>query len=229
MRLIDEQHTKTPFYGSRRMTVYLTRKGYSVNRKRVIRLMRIMGIEALYPKPRLSVGNQTHHIYPYLLNGVTVTRPNQVWSTDITYIRMAHGFLYLVAILDWFSRYVISWRLSNTLDAFFCIEALNEAFLDGKRPEIFNSDQGVQFTSEAFTNILKMHNVLISMDAKGRCFDNIFVERLWRTVKWEEVYLHDYIDGKETKEQLSAYFSFYNIERPHQSLKNKTPSEVYWN
>lgn len=211
------------------MTAYLNREGYTVNRKRVVRLMRLMGLEALYPKPRLSVGNQAHRIYPYLLEGVEIMRPNQVWSSDITYVRMAQGFLYLVAILDWYSRYVLSWRLSNTLDTLFCIEALEEAFLDGKRPEIFNTDQGCQFTSEAFTHILKAQNVRISMDAKGRCFDNIFIERLWRTVKWEEIYLYHYLDGKEAHGNLSAYFPFYNDKRPHQSLNYKTPSEVYWN
>lgn len=229
MRLIDKQHTQMPFYGSRRMTAHLNRMGYTINRKRVVRLMRDMGLEALYPKRRLSVGNKEHRIYPYLLEGVSIVEPNHVWSSDITYIRMTKGFLYLMVILDWYSRYVLSWRLSNTLETRFCLEALDEAFLDGKRPKIFNSDQGCQFTSKSFTDVLTAHRVLISMDAKGRCFDNIFVERLWRTVKWEEVYLHDYLDGKEAYSNLSAYFKFYNENRLHQSLDYKTPSEVYWN
>lgn len=227
MRLIDEQYTKTPFYGIRRITTALRRLGYLVNHKRIARLMRIMGLEAIHPKPRLSKSCKENKRYPYLLRGLPIVRPNQVWSTDITYIRLRNGFVYLAAVIDWFSRYVVSWALSNTLDAFFCVDMLEEA-LKVKRPEIFNSDQGVQFTSEAFTGVLEDRGVKISMDGRGRAFDNIFVERLWRTVKYEEVYLKDYSGVRDAKSSLSRYFDFYNNERPHQSLGNKTPSEVYF-
>jgi len=227
MRLIDEQYTKTPFYGSRRMTAWLERQGHAVNRKRVQRLMRLMGIEAIYPKPSTSNPKEEHKVYPYLLREITIIRPNQVWATDITYIRMRHGFVYLVAILDWFSRYVLSWQLSNSLDRFFCLEALDTA-LAITRPEIFNSDQGCQFTSHDFTTRLLAAGVRISMDGRGRCFDNIFTERLWRTVKQEEVYIHDYDDLSDVYTHLTRYWAFYNNERLHQALDYKTPREVHF-
>lgn len=227
MRQLDHQYTKTPFYGSRRMTQSLRRKGYEVNRKRVQRLMRLMGIEAIYPRPNTSRSNDEHKIYPYLLRDVALERPNQVWATDITYIPMRSGFLYLVAILDWFSRYVVSWQLSNTLERSFCLEALDSA-LAYATPEIFNSDQGCQFTSIDFTSRLQAANVQISMDGRGRCFDNIFTERLWRTVKYEEVYIHDYEDVVDVYANLQRYWTFYNTERGHQSLDYKTPYEVHF-
>jgi putative transposase len=227
MRLLDEQFTRTPFYGSRRMTVWLRRMGYAVNRKRVQRLMSLMGLEAIYPRPHLSQGVPTHEKYPYLLGELEVRRPNQVWATDITYIRMRAGFLYLVAIMDWFSRYVLSWRMSNTLEVSFCLEALEEALAHGC-PEIFNSDQGSQFTSQEFTSRLKHAEVRISMDSKGRVYDNIFVERLWRAVKYEEVYLKDYVAVPEVIEGIGDYFEFYNHERPHQALRYLTPAEVHF-
>jgi putative transposase len=228
MKLIDEKHTKHPFTGKRKMVEHLARKGYEVNVKRVQRLMRILGIRTIYPKKNLSKPHPDHRVYPYLLNGVVVDRANQVWSADITYIRMRHGFLYLVAIIDWFSRYVLSWRLSNTLDTCFCIEALDEALENFGPCEIFNSDQGCQFTSNLFTDRLLEKGIRISMDGKGRAFDNIFVERLWRTVKYEEVYLHDYEDGRDAKNRLTVYLAFYNGERLHQSLGYQTPAEVYF-
>jgi putative transposase len=226
MRLIDEEYLRRPYYGSRRMTVWLNNEGHEVNRKRVQRLMRLMRLEAVYPKPRTTVPGAGHKIYPYLLRDVAVTRPNQVWSTDITYVPLARGFLYLTAIMDWYSRYVLAWRLSNSLDADFCLEALDEALAHG-RPEIFNSDQGVQFTSQAFTGRLESAGVAISMDGRGRALDNVFVERLWRSVKYEEVYLHEYVNGAECHAGLSAYLKFYCEERPHQSLDYRTPAEVY--
>jgi putative transposase len=226
MRKIDEQFTKAPFYGQRRMTEWLKSQGEYVNHKRVGRLMREMGLEAIYPKPRLSQGGEGHRIYPYLLKGLTVERPNQVWGTDITYIRLAQGFIYLVAIMDWFSRYVVSWAVSVTLDVAFCVEALEEALSVGQ-PEIFNSDQGAQFTSMDFTKKLKGENIRISMDGRGRVFDNIFVERLWRSVKYEEVYLKDYSDVSMARAGLADYFRFYNQERLHQSLDYKTPASIY--
>ncbi len=226
MKLIDQQYLATPFYGSRRMTVWLNRQGYQVSRKRVQRLMRTMGLQAIYRRPRTSQPGPGHKVYPYLLGGLEIARPNQVWAADITYIPMARGFLYLVAIMDWYSRYVVAWRLSNTLDADFCVEALEEALTKGK-PEIFNTDQGSQFTSEAFTGLLERHGVRISMDGKGRYTDNIFVERLWRTVKYEEVYLKAYSNGREAKAGLDAYFRFYNAQRPHQALGYRTPAEVF--
>ena len=228
MRLIDEQFTRTPFYGSRRITAWLRRVGHAVNRKRVQRLMGLMGLEAIYPRPHLSQGDSTHEKYPYLLGALEVVRPNQVWATDITSIRMRAGFVYLVASMDWFSRYVLSWRVSNTLDVSFCLEALEEALTYG-RPEIFNSDQGSQFTSQEFTGRLKQTEVRISMDGKGRAYDNIFVERLWRAVKYEEVYLKDYVEVPETIVGIGGYFRFYNNERPHQALRYRTPAEVYFN
>ncbi len=226
MKLIDQQYLATPFYGSRRMTVWLQRQGRTMSRKRVQRLMRTMGLRAIFRRPRTSLRAAGHKVYLYLLGGMEITRPNQVWAADITYIPMARGFLYLVAIMDWYSRYVLSWRLSNTLDADFCVEALEEALSQGK-PEIFNTDQGSQFTGEAFTGLLKQHGVRISMDGKGRYRDNIFVERLWRTVKYEEVYLKAYSNGREAKAGLDAYFRFYNAQRPHQALGYRTPAEVF--
>jgi putative transposase len=227
MGLIDKQYTKTPFYGITKMTEALRRMGRVVNHKRVARLMRLMGLEAIYPEPHLSAANKEHRKYPYLLRNLSIVRPDQVWSTDITYIRLRHGFVYLAAIMDWFSRYVISWALSITLDADFCVDMLKQALMTAQ-PEIFNSDQGVQFTSEAFTGMLDDNGVKISMDGRGRAFDNIFVERLWRTVKYEEVYLKEYAVVRDAKDSLRRYFYFYNNDRPHQSLDYKTPSEVYF-
>ncbi len=226
MRLLDEQYTKTPFYGSRKMVAWLQEKGFSVNRKRVSRLMALMGIEAVYPKPKLSLPGEGHKIYPYLLRGVAVKRINQVWSTDITYIRMAQGFVYLVAVMDWFSRYVLSCRLSLTMELDFCIEALKCALRRG-RPEIFNSDQGAQFTSEKFTAELAAKEIAISMDGRGRCMDNIFIERLWRSLKYEEVYLKDYASVTEARAGIEQYVRFYNQARLHQSLNYQTPAAVY--
>jgi putative transposase len=226
MRLLDEQYTRTPFYGSRRMVEWLERQGYQVNRKRVSRLMELMGIEAVYPKPKLSQPGEGHKIYPYLLRGVTVDRPDQVWSTDITYIRMAQGFVYLVAVMDWYSRFVLSWSLSLSMEIDFCIEALGSALRRG-RPEIFNSDQGAQFTSEKFTAELAAKEIAISMDGRGRCMDNIFIERLWRSLKYEEVYLKDYASVAEARTGIQRYFRFYNQERLHQSLDYRTPAAIY--
>jgi len=226
MKLIDRQYLATPFYGARRIAAWLKKQGYRVNRKRVRRLMRLMGLKAIYRRPRTSQPAPGNKIYPYLLSGVEITRPNQVWAADITYIPMARGFLYLVAIIDWYSRYVLAWRLSNTLDAGFCVEALEEALRKG-RPEIFNTDQGAQFTGEAFTGLLEQHGVRISMDGKGRYSDNLFIERLWRTVKYEEVYLKAYDDGRDARIGIGNYFRFYNTERPHQALGYRTPAEVF--
>lgn len=228
MRQIDEQYLERPIFGSRRMAEHLIRRGHQVNRKRVQRLMRLMGLEPIYPKPRLSQRDEEHEVFPYLLRDVAIVRPDQVWSTDITYLPMRHGFLYLVAIIDWYSRYVLAWQLSNTLDTTFCIAAVEEALSGPRLPEIFNSDQGCQFTSKAFTGLLKGHGITISMDGRGRAFDNIFIERLWRSVKYEEVYLHAYEDGRHAHDGLSRYFPFYNDERPHQALDYRTPSEVYF-
>ena len=227
MDLIDQQYTNRPFYGARQMTEMLRRQGYWVNHKRVKRLMRKMGIIAIYPKPHTSVKDDGHKVYPYLLRDLPIIYPNQVWCADITYVRMHQGFLYLIAIMDWFSRYVLSWELSNTLDVHFCLEALEQALRIAK-PEIFNTDQGCQFTSNPFTSLLIKNNIRISMDGRGRAFDNIFIERLWRTVKYEEIYLHDYRDGIETYLALEKYFRFYNEERFHSSLDYKTPAEVYY-
>ena len=226
MKQIDQQYLATPFYGSRRMKVWLDRQGHRVNRKRIQRLMRAMGLQAIYRRPRTSQPGLGHKVHPYLLGGMEFTRPNQVWAADITYVPMARGFLYLVAIMDWYSRYVVAWRLSNTMDADFCVEALEEALGKGK-PEVFNTDQGSQFTSEGFTGILARHGVKISMDGKGRYADNIFMERLWRTVKYEEVYLKAYSNGREAKAGLEAYLHFYNTQRPHQALGYRTPAEVF--
>jgi len=226
-RLIDEEYTRRPFYGSRKMVVFLKETGHSVNRKRVQRLMRQMGLAGMAPGPNTSRPHPEHKVYPYLLRGVLVVRPNQVWSTDITYIRLAHGFAYLVAIIDWYSRRVLSWRISNSMEAVFCVDCLDEALRTHGKPEIFNSDQGSQFTSEGFTGVLKRENIVISMDGRGRAFDNIFVERLWRSVKHEDVYLKGYATMGELVLGLTEYFDFYNGERPHQSLGQKTPELVY--
>ena len=226
MRKLDEQYTQTPFYGIRRMTAWLRQQGCAVNHKRVGRLLRLMGLEALYPKPRLSVPEAGEKRYPYLLRGRAITAANDVWSTDITYIRMQHGFLYLVAVLDWYSRYVLAWELSNTLDTGFCLAALESALRLGQ-PTIFNTDQGVQFTSAAYTSRLEHAGIQISWDGRGRALDNVFVERLWRSVKWEEVYLKDYQTVAEAVSGLDRYFRFYNHERPHQALGYRTPAQVY--
>lgn len=227
MRWIDERYTRTPFFGSRRMTAWLREnKHLTVNRKRVTRLMEVMGLEAVYPKPKLSQPGEGHTIYPYLLSGVKVERVNQVWSTDITYIRMAQGFCYLVAVMDWHSRFVLSWALSLTMELDFCVEAVSKA-LRRARPEIFNSDQGSQFTSEKFTSELKTRGITISMDGRGRCFDNILMERLWRSLKYEEVYLKDYATVTEARAGIERWFKFYNHERLHQSLHYRTPAASY--
>jgi putative transposase len=225
MRLIDEQYTKCPFYGSRRITAWLATVGHEVNRKRVQRLLRIMGLEAIYPKPKLSAG-AGHKVYPYLLRDVAIARVDQVWSADITYIPMPSGFMYLAATIDWFSRYVVAWRLSNTLDGSFCQEMLEEALARGT-PEVFNTDQGVQFTAGAWTSRLERAGVSVSMDGRGRCLDNVFVERLWRSVKYEDVYLKGYERVPELECGLRAYFGFYNGQRLHQSLDYRTPVQVY--
>lgn len=216
-----------PFYGYRRIHAVLRRQGWQINRKCVYRLMKTMGIQALYPKPKTTIPSQEHKIYPYLLKDLEITKPNQVWATDITYIKMNPGFLYLIAIMDLYSRYVVSWRLSISLDTSFCLEALREALVSAK-PEIFNTDQGSQFTSEKWTGVLHSHGILISMDGKGRCMDNIYSERLWRTIKYEEVYLKAYDTVKQARENLVQYMNFYNQQRPHQSLGYQTPAEVYY-
>lgn len=228
MRLIDEQYTRRPILGARRMTDWLRRQGHMVNHKRVARLMRLMGLVAIYPKPKTSLSHKQHRKYPYLLRDLPIAHVDQVWCTDVTYIRLHSGFVYLTAIMDWYSRYVLTWRLSNTLDTSFCLEALSEA-LGMSKPEIFNSDQGVQFTSNDFTGLLESQNIRISMDGKGRCFDNIMVERLWRSLKYEEVYLKDYRSLPEARHSIDAYFTYYNQERPHQSHDYRTPFEVYHN
>jgi putative transposase len=226
-RLIDEEYTRRPFYGSRKMVVFLKNAGHSVNRKRAQRLMREMGLAGMAPGPNTSRPHPEHKVYPYLLRGVDVVRPNQVWSTDITYIRLASGFAYLVAIIDWYSRKVLSWRISNSMEAVFCVDCLEDALRIHGKPEIFNSDQGSQFTSEAFTGVLEREGIVISMDGRGRAFDNIFVERLWRSVKHEDVYLKGYASMGDLLIGLAKYFTFYNGERPHQSLGQKTPGVVY--
>lgn len=227
MRLLDEQYTRTPFYGVPRMTEWLKTQGHHVNPKRIRRLMRLMDIEAIYPKPKTSQKGEASKKYPYLLRKVDISKPNQAWSTDITFIRLAEGFVYLVAIMDWFSRYVLSWELSNSLDVFFCLSALERA-LSRATPEIFNSDQGSQFTSDAFISRLEAADVRISWDGSGRVFDNIFVERLWRSVKYEEVYLNDYDSVSSAWHGLDRYFNFYNCERLHQSLNYQTPEKMYF-
>lgn len=226
MRMIDEEYTRRPFYGSRKLMQWLHEQGYQVGRERVRRLMHLLGLEAVYPKPKLSRPGEGHKIYPYLLNGMAITRANQVWSTDITYIRMAEGFVYLVAVMDWFSRFVLSWAVSLTMEVDFCLEALERALRWG-RPEIFNSDQGSQFTSEKFTSVLARRGVAISMDGRGRCLDNIFIERLWRSLKYEEVYLRDYACVPEARAGIGAWFRFYNHRRFHQSLNYRTPAVVF--
>lgn len=226
MRVIDEVYTARPFYGSRRMAVELARRGEAVNRKRVQRLLRLMGLEAIYPKPRTSTPAPGHRVYPYLLRDVAVERPGHVWSADITYLPLPSGFMYLAATIDWFSRLVVAWRLSNTLDGAFCRDMLEEALGRGT-PEVFNTDQGVQFTAGAWTGRLERAGVAVSMDGRGRCLDNVFVERLWRSVKYEDAYLRGYESVPELERGLAAYFRFYNTERPHQSLGYRTPAEVH--
>ncbi len=227
MRLIDEEYTRHPYYGSRRITACLQRQGYPVNRKRIQGLMRRMGIVAIYPKPRLSQAINEHEKFPYLLRNVAISCPNQVWCTDITYIRMVRGFVYLMAIMDWYSRYVISWAVSITMETTFCLEALQQALREAK-PDIFNSDQGAQFTSREFTGCLKDAGIAISMDGRGRVFDNIFIERLWRSVKYEKIYLHEYATVPDVKRGIQDYFQDYNTERPHEALEYATPAEVYF-
>ena len=227
MRQIDEIHTQRPFYGSRRIRDWFEDQGISVNRKRIQRLMRLMGIQALYPKKKTSRPGKGHKVYPYLLTGLDINGSNQVWAADITYLPMAKGFLYLVAIMDWHSRKVLSWRLSNTMDDYFCLEALNEALQCYGKPEIFNTDQGAQFTSMDFTDILKQHDIAISMDGKGRWMDNIFIERLWRSLKYEEVYLKAYQGVAEARQGIQSWLQFYNSERRHQGLRRQTPDWVF--
>lgn len=228
MLKIDKLHTKWPFMGSRQVRDQLRRQGELINRKRVQRLMRQMGIAALYPKKRTSTPNAEHVIYPYLLRDLDINRPGQVYATDLTYIPMAKGFLYLVAVIDWYSRKVLSWKISNTMDASFCVEALEEAIACHGAPEIFNTDQGAQFTSKAFTDVLKQHDIQISMDGKGRWIDNVFVERLWRSLKYEEVYLKAYETVTEARQSIGTYLQFFNRERTHQSLDSRTPDEVFY-
>jgi putative transposase len=228
MRKIDEQYLKTPFAGYRMMSELLRRAGEAVNEKRVRRLMRLMGLTALYPKPDLSKANKAHKKYPYLIRNMVINQVNQVWSSDITYIPMKNGFLYLVAVMDWYSRYVLSWELSNRMESSFCVKALQTALERFGRPHIFNTDQGVQFTSDAFVDTLLNQDILVSMDGKGRATDNVFIERLWRSVKYEDVYLKSYSDGQTLFAGLDTYFQFYNTQRPHQHLAKLTPAEVYY-
>ena len=228
MRRIDELFLKYPFYGSRQMTRQLRREGVPVGRHRVRRLMRLMGLAAIYQAPRTSTPHPVHRIYPYLLRNLTVERPDHVWCADITYIPVRRGFLYLVAIMDWATRHVLAWRLSNTMDAGFCVEALKEAMARYGRPEIFNTDQGSQFTSFEFTGSLKGAGVAISMDGRGRCMDNIFIERLWRSLKYEAIYLHELTDGFVAERVIATWLDFYNTERPHSALDGATPAEAYW-
>jgi putative transposase len=228
MELIDKQYLKTPTWGSRSMRNHLRRLGYKINRKRVQRLMRLMGLEAIYPKRRTSRPHPGHRVYPYLLRNLKIDHPNQVWAADITYIPMARGFMYLVAVMDWNSRKVLSWRLSNTLDTDFCVEALEDAINRFGAPDIFNTDQGAQFTSKPFTNLLKQHDIKISMDGRGRAQDNIFIERLWWTVKYHYIYLHAFDYGTQLRNGLNEWFNHYNQERSHQALDNLTPDEVYY-
>ena len=228
MRLIDEQYLKTPSWGSRSMRNHLRRLGYKVNRKKVQRLMRLMGLEAIYPKPKTSRPHPQHKVYPYLLRNLEIDAPNQVWAADITYIPMSRGFMYLVAVMDWYSRKLLSWRVSNTLDSDFCVQAVEEALSRFGAPEIFNTDQGAQFTAAAFTDLLKSHHVSISMDGRGRVQDNIFIERLWWTLKYQYLYLWSFANGTELRQGLGQWFKFYNAERSHQALDNLTPDEVYF-
>ncbi len=227
MRKLDEQYLKTPSWGSRSMTGHLKRLGFKVNRKRIQRLMRLMGLVAIYPRPKTSKPHPAHKIYPYLLRGMAIDRRNQVWCADITYVPMRHGFMYLVAVMDWYSRKVLSWRISNTLDTDFCVAALEEALHRHGLPEVFNTDQGSQFTSEKFTGVLDRKGVRISMDGRGRFQDNIFIERLWWTVKHQYLYLHEFENGSDLRKGLREWFNLYNEERPHQALKGKTPDEAY--
>lgn len=227
MRMIDEQFLMTPYYGSRQMARHLKRIGYCVSRKRVRRLMRLMGLEAIYQSPKTSLPHPEHRKYPYLLNGLIINRPNQVWCSDITYIPIKRGFLYLVAIMDWYSRKVLSWRLSNTLDAEFCAQALREAIDRYGIPDIFNTDQGSQFTSFQFTNILRDHGIRISMDGRGRWMDNVFIERLWRSLKYECVYLNNFENGRQAKDHIGNWMNHYNLTRPHSTFDGQTPYEVY--
>jgi putative transposase len=226
MRLIDQQYMRTPFWGSRNMAWWLTEQGHLVNRKRVQRLMRLMALEAIYPKPKLSAANNEHRKYPHLLRNVPILRPNHVWSTDITYLPLPKGFMYLVAVMDWYSRYVLAWRMSNTLDSGFCIDALDAA-LRVARPDIFNSDQGAQFTSSAFTERLEKAGIAISMDGRGRALDNVFVERLWRSLKYEEIYIWNHETVPALERGVDKYFNFYNTQRPHQALQYKSPIQIY--
>jgi putative transposase len=227
MRRIDELFLKYPFYGSRQMSRHLRRDGVRIGRHRVRRLMRLMGLDAIYQAPKTSTPHPAHRIYPYLLKGMAIDRPNQVWCADITYIPVQRGFLYLVAVMDWATRHVLAWRLSNTMDARFCVEALNEALARFGRPEIFNTDQGSQFTSFDFTGVLKTAEVTISMDGRGRCMDNIFIERLWRSLKYEAVYLHELTDGFKAERVIGEWINFYNTERPHSVHDGQTPAEAY--
>lgn len=229
MRLIDEQYLETPWYGARQMARHFRRQGHGVNRKRIGRLMRLMGISAIYQKPNTSKPQPQHKIYPYLLRGMTIDRPNQVWCADISYIPMRRGFLYLVAIMDWSTRKVMSWRLSNTMDSDFCVAALEEALARYGKPVIFNTDQGSQFTSDDFTGALKDAGIRISMDGKGRWIDNVMIERLWRSLKYECIYLHAFETGSEVRQGLKQWIDYYNTRRPHSSLDDRTPDEAYWN
>jgi len=227
MNLIDEHYTKHPFFGSRQLRNVLRRIGYKINRKKVQRLMRLMGLVSVAPKPNTSKPNKAHKVYPYLLRDLEINRTNQVWCTDLTYIRMPQGFAYLTAVMDWHSRFVLSWELSITMDESFCVSSLETALRCYGKPEIFNSDQGVQYTGRAFTGVLKANDISISMDGKGRCMDNIMIERLWRSVKYEEIYLKEYSNIEELKRSLKTYFEFYNHERPHKFHTGKTPAEIY--
>lgn len=228
MRRIDEEFLRHPFYGSRKMRDYLNREGFQVNRKRVQRLMRLMGLESVAPKPNTSKRRKEHKVYPYLLRNLSITVPDQVWCSDITYIRMPHGFVYLTAIMDWASRYVLSWEISVTMNDDFCVNALKSALRRHQTPKIFNTDQGSQYTGTAFTGTLKEKSIKISMDGKGRCMDNIFIERLWRSVKYEKIFLEEFDTVPKLLAGLKEYFEFYNFERPHQSFSGKTPAEIYW-
>ena len=228
LRLIDEQYLKTPFYGSRRMVAHLAQQGHRVNRKRVQRLMRQLGLYAVYPKPKLSKRHPEHKVYPYLLRDVDIVSTNQMWSTDITYLPVLKGHFYLVAVMDWHSRKVLSWQVSNSMDGCFCVEALEVALSRYHKPTIFNSDQGVQFTARAFTSTLKQAAVQISMDGRGRCYDNIFIERLWRSLKYELIYLNAFDDGHHLSREVTTWFHWYNRQRPHQSLNYRTPDEIYY-
>jgi putative transposase len=227
MRRIDEIHLKWPFYGSRKLCEVLRAEGTTVNRKRMKRLMLVMGLESVAPKPGTSEPHPEHPVFPYLLRNLSICRPNQVWAADITYIPMAHGFAYLVAIIDWYSRRVLAWRLSNTMESSFCLEALREALEQFPKPDIFNTDQGSQFTAEVFTGALRNAGITISMDGKGRCIDNVFIERVWRSLKYEEVFLHAYDDLAEARTGIGRYFEFYNFKRPHQALGYQTPDAFY--